>query len=449
MKSQKIKRTIIFVNIGIILLLIVTLWFSLYTIDRIKSNLVVQVHTRTVIIALKDNLSLVLQAETSERGFILTGDRHFLETFDSTFVNINSNIADLRSILHENYDQQNNLDLLQELVFAKISSARKLIDAKEHYNDDILQIVIEEKDRHLIDRISALNNRMQQMQFLLYTERQNNTNSSIQRAYIVFVIEGLFSILITIFLAFMIVEELNRRSRIEIKLNQSNTDLKIKNKEIEQFAYIASHDLQEPLRSISNFTRLLSVKLKDYPDNDVKEYMGYVSGASTRMSNLIYDLLEYSRIGKDTIKYSINCNKLIDDIMLDMSAAITESGAEINVQKLPVVFAFPYIKSLFQNLISNSLKFKHKNRHSIIDIFATENENEYIFTVKDNGIGIENLYHDKIFIIFQRLHARDKFAGTGIGLAQCKKIVELHGGSINVESEPDKGSSFIFTLPKN
>ncbi len=166
------------------------------------------------------------------------------------------------------------------------------------------------------------------------------------------------------------------------------------------------------------------------------------------MSQLIFDLLEYSQIGKDISKLQIDCNKLVHDILSGMPASIQESDAEIHVGELPVVSGFIYLGSVFQNLISNAIKFRKAGTNPVITISATDAGKEFLFEIKDNGIGIEKEYYERIFLIFQRLHTRHEYEGTGIGLSQCKKIIELHGGKIWLESEHGKGSTFKFTIPK-
>ena len=243
-------------------------------------------------------------------------------------------------------------------------------------------------------------------------------------------------------------QDVSEQKKAENKIVAYSKELERKNKEIEQFAYIASHDLQEPLRSISNFSTLLTQKLEAQPDNKAHEYLTYINGGAKRMSTLIFDLLEYSRIGKDTSKVQIDCNKMVHDIITGMSASIKECEAEIHVAKLPVLSGFIYLESVFQNLISNAIKFRKAEIHPIITISAIDKGKEFLFEIKDNGIGIEKEYYEKIFIIFQRLHTRREYEGTGIGLSQCKKIIELHGGAIWLESELGKGSTFKFTIPK-
>jgi signal transduction histidine kinase len=450
MASLKIKTTISLVVGVILLLLISTLLFSLFTVNRIKSNLEIQVHTRTVILTLKDNLTFLLDAESSERGFIITSDTNYLQPYKMALQNVAARTLQLRTLTKDNPVQQKNLDTLEKLISLKLSRMTTLISTKKKGGQKtITEMLAANEAKSFMDNIRTVNHSMQAEELHLFEERRANTNQSIVNAQIVFIVEGTFSVLVTLFLAGIIIKELNRRTKAEKRMKETNIELQRKNREIEQFAYVASHDLQEPLRSISNFSKLLSEKLNTHPDKEVGEYMSYISGGANRMSNLIFDLLEYSRIGKDMNKTAIDCNKLVNEILDDMSASIKESGAKIQVAKLPVVNGYVYMKSLFQNLLSNAIKFRANGIHPIVKISITDKGKEFLFSVYDNGIGIEKEYHERIFIIFQRLHTRAEYEGTGIGLSQCRKIVELHGGKIWVESEPGKGSTFNFTIPQS
>ncbi len=237
-------------------------------------------------------------------------------------------------------------------------------------------------------------------------------------------------------------EEKASVERINLRLESSN-------KEIEQFAYITSHDLQEPLKTISNYVGLLVKRYKGKLDEDADQYLEVIKGATARMRSLIKDILDYSTIGNDKIKEAIDCNILLNDILNDMALSISESKSVVRLEKLPTVHGYySGMKSLFQNLISNAIKFRKKDSHPTISITAQAHGTDWHFVVRDDGIGIEKKYYDKLFVIFQRLHNKDEYSGTGIGLAQCKKIVEQHGGNIWVESEPEIGSAFNFTIPK-
>lgn len=232
------------------------------------------------------------------------------------------------------------------------------------------------------------------------------------------------------------------------RMETMNIELTGLNKEAEQFVYIASHDLQEPLRTVVNYIGLLHKKHKKDLDKNVVFYLDTINNATSRMQRLIKDLLEYSRVGRDKTKVAVDCNLLMEEVVNDIFQAIQESRAEIHYGLLPVVSGYySGLKSLFQNLLSNAIKFRKSGTHPIIKINVEPTTKEYIFSIRDNGIGIEKAYYDKLFIIFQRLHQPDEYPGTGIGLAQSKKIVEMHGGKIWVESEPGKGSTFYFTIP--
>jgi light-regulated signal transduction histidine kinase (bacteriophytochrome) len=223
--------------------------------------------------------------------------------------------------------------------------------------------------------------------------------------------------------------------------------LVLSNKELGQFAYIASHDLQEPLRTISNYVQLLQKKYEGALDETADKYLHAITGATNRMQLLIKDVLDYSRIGHDKYLHEIDCNKLLQDVLLDMNTRIKETNTKIYAEPLPVLYGYTELRSVFQNLISNAIKFKKNNKDANIYISAILKNNEWIFTVKDNGIGIEQEYFGRIFTIFQKLHSNKLYPGTGIGLAHCKKITEMHGGKIWVESEVEKGSNFYFTIP--
>jgi light-regulated signal transduction histidine kinase (bacteriophytochrome) len=231
-------------------------------------------------------------------------------------------------------------------------------------------------------------------------------------------------------------------------INQMTEQLTLSYKELEQFAYVASHDLQEPLRSISNYVGLFQKKYKGKIDEESDQYLDFITRATVRMQMLIKDLLDYSRIGHDKNMCVIDCNKVLHEVLSDMETSVKETNTKINSENLPVLNAYPDIKSLFQNLISNAIKFRKKDVPPIINITAHVRDNAWLFSIKDNGIGIEKAFYERIFTIFQKLHSQKQYAGTGIGLALCKKIVELHGGKIWIESEENNGSTFYFTIPK-
>ncbi len=242
--------------------------------------------------------------------------------------------------------------------------------------------------------------------------------------------------------------DINEHKSSEEKLKQLADKLSLSNKELEQFAYVASHDLQEPLRMVASYIQLLQRRYKDKLSAEADEFIGYAVDGVVRMKTLINDLLAYSRVNTQELKPEpTDLNKVVSQVIVNLRASIDESGAKINYDELPVVKANPlHMNQLFQNLVSNAIKFRGKEA-PVVNITARHAGDEWILTVSDNGIGIEKEFTDRIFVIFQRLHNYTEYPGTGIGLAICKKIVEKNGGHIWVESEPGKGSAFNFTIP--
>lgn len=221
------------------------------------------------------------------------------------------------------------------------------------------------------------------------------------------------------------------------------------NEELARFAYIASHDLQEPLRMIANFTTLLKEEYGDRLQGDGRQYMTFIVDSANRMQELVADLLDYSRVGAEDMRFETFPGRvMVDSALSNLKVIIDSIQAVITIDELPIVRANPtQFTQLFQNLIGNALKYSDPNRTSEIHIGATQQNGCWIFSVCDNGIGIKKEYFDQIFVVFSRLHHNRDYKGTGIGLAICKKIVENHKGRIWLESEPGKGSCFYFTIP--
>lgn len=232
-------------------------------------------------------------------------------------------------------------------------------------------------------------------------------------------------------------------------LKWNEKKLKDKNKELEQYTYIASHDLQEPLRTLLSMTEILDAEHKQSLNEEGKEVLGYINDNVDRMKSNVTALLEYGRFGKGQKLEFVDVNEALENTMKLLSKQIAENNATIIYNDLPVIQAFPNdFEVLMQNLISNAIKFKRKEENPKVEISAEETEDFFAFTIKDNGIGIPTKYLDRIFNIFQRLHGRDEYEGHGIGLAHCKKIVEVHGGKIQAESVEGVGSTFRFTIRK-
>jgi light-regulated signal transduction histidine kinase (bacteriophytochrome) len=245
------------------------------------------------------------------------------------------------------------------------------------------------------------------------------------------------------------VQDITERKKAEAEAKKQAEELQRSNADLEQFAYVASHDLREPLRTVSNYVSLLERRYAAKLDDDAREFIAYARDGAKRMNNLILSLLEYSRIGRSgQPSAKLQLNEVVEQACASLQKSIDETGAIIEVSELPqVTGCAEELQRMFENLIGNAIKYRKPDSQLGIKISAERDGSYWAVKVADNGIGIDPEYFKRIFEIFKRLHRETEYEGTGIGLASCKKIVEQHGGRIWVESQPDNGSVFIFTLP--
>jgi PAS domain S-box-containing protein len=245
-----------------------------------------------------------------------------------------------------------------------------------------------------------------------------------------------------------LVEDITTRKEAEAALIAKSEELARSNAELEEFAYIASHDLQEPLRMVASYSSLVADRYAAVLDDKGRVFLGHLVEGAKRMQSLVRDILAYSKVGKSNAAQEVDCEVLIEKVLYNLQQNIEDSGAEVQRVRLPTVVGDPVlIGQVFQNLIGNALKFRAKDARPVIVIGVDRSEREWRFSVADNGIGIAPEYHERIFRVFQRLHTATEYAGTGIGLAICRKAIEHHGGSITLVSEVGRGATFTFAIP--
>jgi signal transduction histidine kinase len=446
---------------------------SVYTLYRVNYLNRESQKTGQIIKLTNDLHRKVLEYEITILSFATTFDSVFLDSMNLIKTNMDRDLEGLTLLVGTNEFQESRLDSIRSLIAVRQNAFSSSLFNYPTAADQLQYFKLNRKFNYLrygkliktqLDAVSA-------QQRLELKEKEQGIVTNLSALSIIIFTITLIGILAAS-LNFYSIYQYNlaqRASDQEIRDFQNKLNVRIEqlnntNKELEQFAYVASHDLQEPLRKITSFNDLLQDQYKDALAGDGKLYLERIAYAATRMRKLISDLLEYSRAGRYAEdKESINLNKVIDEILDDLSFQIERNQASIHVDQLPVIVAHHSDwRMVFQNLISNALKFSKSDVLPKLEINYRIAEQEVIaknivnrvpgmdyhhLEVKDNGIGFDINYANKIFTIFQRLHGKDEYEGTGIGLAICKKIVERYGGVIFATSQIQRGSSFHILLP--
>ena len=413
----------------------------------------------------------LLKAESMLRGYLISKDPEYRIDYKVQIAKLRGEITQLEIKTLENPSQQENLRKFKDLVDERV------LGMSNNLENYILRTPEENRKRsgrtevlRLIDAIDNMRDIMLIEENAILIERK----STYDIIYILSLIALSIALLLMLYNVYAVRQRLiplftklaenndtltelvhSRDDEIALKEAQMamNEDLihqmEDKNKQLNQFAYIASHDLQEPLRTVDNFIALFEEDYGDQLDGEAATYFEFIKGATARMKSLITGLLNYSRLGKSGTRSKINLDKLIQEVNEDLSTRIEESGAVLTNDNLPTVAGYPVeLRQLFVNLITNAIKFTPPERTPKIHISVSDSKLYYTFKISDNGLGIKKEHLEKVFNMFTRLHSAKEYEGTGIGLAFCQKIVELHKGKISVASTVGEGSTFTFTLKK-
>jgi signal transduction histidine kinase len=421
-----------------------------------------QRHTHVVIETLDVVLVDALDAEIALRDYIIAGDESYVEAYRQAIGRMRGYVIELRNLTADNSIQQRALDRLESLIKVKLTDTEDWLGlGKRGASTTTFEAMRIGTTKQLMDRIRATLLEIKQEEQRLLAKRSAATEASSQKNKVEIVIVDVLAVLVLLSAGAVIWRETEQRRRAEVNIRALNTSLEKKtvelresardltrsNRDLEQFAYVASHDLQEPLRMVASFTQLLAKRYQDKLDKDAHDFIEYAVDGATRMQTLISDLLNYSRVGAQAKAVKLtNCDAILQRVLLNLKFAIADVGAVITHDSLPVLMGNDTeLNQLFQNLVGNAIKFRGENPPRV-HVSSEPNENGWKISVQDNGIGISPEHRERIFLIFQRLHSRAEYPGTGIGLAICKKIVERYGGHIWIESPPQGGSIFSFTI---
>lgn len=445
--------------------------YILYQQIRSLLNSQQQLNESTLVkLKLEETLSALKDEEAAQRGFLLAKDSVFLQPYFGAYERSRTLLSQLKYLTARNLPQQNDISAMQVLVELRFKTFNQVID---QYNQP--NINEETRKSHLLRGKSVMDSIRMYVQKIEGRENELVTATETARKKYEF-LTPLFGVLlmmiaigILIFSYGKISEQLNRMQRLFIqfrimnnRLKQKNRQLEMYNKELDSFTYIASHDLKEPLRKIFTYASLIEDNESHGLSYDNKQHFRRIKLAAQRMQNLLNDLLMYSHVTMGDKQFEeVDLNKVVQDVASNLKEEITENDACIKVSTLPVVKAMPFqIRQLFENLITNSLKYKQHQvspciviesavleKNQIREPFHKESDCYHKLYFRDNGLGFEQSYSEKIFKLFQRLHTTSGQTGTGIGLTICKKIVDNHHGFIKATSEVNKGTTFEIYLP--
>ncbi len=419
--------------------------------------------------------SAVQDAETGQRGYLLTGRLDYLTTFLTAREQLPRRLVAIDQVAAENGVPNSQMKRLHALVREKFDELEKTIGL-ERLGQHAEAITEVETDRghRIMEEIRALVEAMKENQQQLFQSRLEKQRQR-QKLLNIVLISAIAVALLFLFLAYQLsnrfakeretvereIRKLNaslesrvRERTAELEestreLARRSTELEQSNNDLSQFAYVASHDLQEPLRMVGSYMGLLEKRYGERLDEKAKTYIQFAIDGAARMQTLISDLLQYSRAGTQrVVKQTVSSEELVRTALKNLEVTIAESHAEIVCGTLPTVEADPTkVIQIFQNLIGNAIKFHKPGCPPVIKIGAELTENEWRFSVADNGIGFDTAYQERIYEIFQRLNSSGTYAGNGIGLAICRRMIEQHGGRLWAESKLDVGSVFYFALP--
>jgi signal transduction histidine kinase len=476
--NRKVSWALVYIIVTAVIFINVSL--AIKTVDELAKTQKGLTNTGEVILSLDKLHILVLSAETGQRGYLLTENEEYLAPYQEAISLVVNQIKEVKKLRLDMVGLKSQQTELLSLVEQKLIELSYTVDlALDDEEKKALKAMMTGRGKNFYNEIKLHFDELQGAEIKHRNHLYKKLELIEKEAKFTFSISAITSFLLLLGLWVLVrvnnkaeqqykdsLEAQNLKLVDEVKLRTKeltlySEELSRSNRELEDFAFVASHDLQEPLRKIRAFGDRLMTSYAVDIDPTGQDYLKRMYNAAERMSNLISDLLEYSRIntrGKEFVEVSLD--QVLVDVIGDLEVAIEESSAVIKAEPLPQINGdITQLNQLFLNLLSNAIKFRKPDTSPVINISYKEEtifDNVlktdslwYEIKVKDNGIGFEQEFEDKIFIPFQRLHARTQYKGTGIGLAVCRRIVERHGGEISVKSETDLGSEFIIKIPHN
>lgn len=516
MPTESFNRNLLIALLMVLAALITNAALTFRNLQTLNQNAQKAEHHHQVLAEVRHLLTILVDAETGQRGYLITGDPKFLSPYQSASLALEDKLRAVEKLMSTDPDKQAQFQELNSRVQIRMQLIRESIKTFEDEGREAVREVIRQgKGKEAMDNVRQQVEKVETAERKLLQDRLKESNVSYWTAVVTSAISAVFGLTLAIGGYALVARDLDQRQQLSAALQKSKErleervhartmeiqasnqalreeisvrtkaeqaamvaaqELQRSNRELEQFASVASHDLQEPLRKIQAFGDRLESHCKDQIGERGVDYLKRILDSAARMRKLIDDLLTYSRVSTKAQPFSaVDLNEVVQEVSGDLENRLQEAGGELQVAKLPHIQADPVqMRQLFLNLIGNALKFHRPGVAPIVQISVQNvpapqragaspglmaagsggNGDPHAkppqhceITVQDNGVGFEQIYADRIFELFQRLHGRDEYQGTGMGLAICRKIVERHSGTITAYGTPGAGSRFVFTLP--
>lgn len=448
------KRTLL-TKIGLataMLLLVMVSAIAFYRIQQFADSARLVSHTHLVIEKIHHIFSQLKDAESAQRGYLITGDESFLQAHHTVVVSLPQDIVDLKALTVDNQNQQEQITVLEDMIVDRLHVLRlgidMLADRQGISNEEVVTLVRGD-GRKTMTQLRIQMQRMIDTEEKLLMDRAQlvERNAMSTKRWILF--GNLLAVALLLAAIWMIMREIEHRRAAQREIEKTAAQLELTNKELESFSYSVSHDLRSPLRAIDGYSRIFEEDFADKLDDEGRRLLKVIRTSSKKMGQLIDDLLAFSRMGRKPVDFGrVDMNALVDDVWREVCGDMS-TPPDLRKEPLPSSWGDrALLRQVLLNLLANAVKYSGTKAKPVVEIFSRDQEHETLYSIRDNGVGFDMRFYNKLFGVFQRLHTEEEFPGTGVGLAIAQRVIVRHGGRIWAESKPDEYTIFNFSLPK-
>ena len=440
-------------GLGSALFLLVLISFVTFnSVDQFENSSKLVQHTYLVSKQINHVALIVKYAESAERGYLITSDESFLQEHHDVVMLLPDEIKKLRYLTQDNPEQRELIDIFEELVDTRMRVLRlgidMLADRSKIGSDEIIRLVGGD-GKQAMQQLRGHADYMIAVEDKLLGERARSVEAKAASTKLWILFGNLVAIALLLSALWLILLEVKQRKVAQRSIEKAAAQLELTNKELESFSYSVSHDLRSPLRAIDGYSRMFEEDFADRLDDEGRRLLSVIRVSSKKMGQLIDDLLAFSRMGRKPVNAAkVDMNALVDEVWSDVC---TSSRTVLHLKKanLPVAWGDrALLRQVLINLLANAVKYSSKKSEQLIEVTARQSVHETVYSVRDNGVGFDMRFYNKLFGVFQRLHTENEFPGTGVGLAIAQRVIVRHGGRIWAESKPDEYTIFNFSLPK-